>query len=939
MRGFNIILIVMINLQFTILVFARLEKYQQSKKLLKIISKTPCWSQNTQILWKKVIIQGKKIAINDILKEGDWQITEQNVCEVSNLLSTVLSCEYAELNLNYIAVYLNTYLRNYEAKGSEDKNVYTLLYRIRILKESSNSLELLKSSVSEMISTLVSYIGNVENHCVSTKHEYLLMLLNWYLHLNQFVNMFSTIIETNKDTISRLLTHYTEQDAYNCDKVKEDELNKVLKDYVHNLIVIGFQVESNFKAYHAKTCARKFDLIRLPELNPMYLSTQYEKLKQKYLMYISTITSTSNGVLDVHKKHGMLVHGIQNNTNIIIKWDHDEYLSLMDIYEQYIKNCNNLVNLLKYEKLILNIMIDLVQSKVVSELEYLFKNKQTNLCKSITSALNTFMKLLNNFPRLFIDNMTKMIFRINTIISYIAMEDTEKNVEELLNKMKSEIRIDFPYDKIWRIPKSEIEIKTLFGFLYQVISNLGKYTYLNSEILNILCGKSYIFISNWSEYAVDYKILYHFRNNRISFDSDKCSALYNTTALAHNVLQVSMDGFTQKTIVKERKVSEENIFSFDVLGDFNKKTLKLKEQFIHFYALKCENNNITYGDSDYCLLKKLFALIYNMANSKLYSDVFQKSCVEENVQYLISFYSDLAWLLEKYYFLLCDNKSIHTFDGILQKESGEMNIGHDIVIEDLLKITNIFYNTPAQQKTNYENPTDSYYSVDGKTLFVEHSFGVLIRYKEFITHNAERFRGENIKFYSNGTQKSIIGFETESTESILEIHDIVEFQYITVKWIICVFVFDLILILEVFQENSSIDFDVEPFFSELEPISDLPDHFINFRFLRHSIPVIKEILLNNLDKSSIDSVIKFLTGELENFDVVIPSLSKNYKYEADVELLLNKITTDVKMAHSSGFQFMIGFLGLGDLFKGKQKSYMTDCNFYIDQSVPENINS
>ncbi|VVC34152.1 Hypothetical protein CINCED_3A015561 [Cinara cedri] len=116
-------------------------------------------------------------------------------------------------------------------------------------------------------------------------------------------------------------------------------------------------------------------------------------------------------------------------------------------------------------------------------------------------------------------------------------------------------------------------------------------------------------------------------------------------------------------------------------------------------------------------------------------------------------------------------------------------------------------------------------------------------------------------------------------------------------------------ILEIFRGHFTIDFNVKHLFSELKPIRDLPSHIIYFRTLRYTIPVVKDILLNNLDKSSIDSVIKLLTDELENFDVVITSLSENDEYETDAEWLLNKITTDVKIAYFSGFEFMIEWLG------------------------------
>ncbi|VVC34154.1 Hypothetical protein CINCED_3A005624 [Cinara cedri] len=949
------------------------EVHNQILLLQEFSESMSCW-KNVDVLSRKVLFNNIITSINELLRVPlstkqlkKELITRSNAYELSNLMNTVLNCEYTELNSVFVKQ-INDYLKickpedSYNIPIKDRKNNFIktpeLLEKYRSCTEKAyRALQSFTNNISEMLLTLTGILKNMDINYVSDKQNYIQILMNWYLHLYSFVN-----IEFPKGFESQSgIKIAGESIKYNSNK-----MFVFLENYVDTMKIIGIQTEIALKEYYLKNCPHSINTYNTDKSNtiPTFLETVQTNIAP---FVYHPFVKTGNVFNMYSDKHITLLQTIKYNNIFVASWENDvESLAVEDILNNYVKPTKDIRVLLKYELLILDLMENIVYARVLCDLENIIKYQTDETINSRYEHLqNTFKNYLSKlqssyYPSIFVKNMIQFGFLLKEVIFHLTQTNFSKNEYgiKMLEQIKFFTWIRFPQNVVWynNISNTEkkplyVEIKSLADFLNLFVIDRINDTYLNRGIMNLLCGKSCIIIPERFEYAVDYKIMFFKWETELNSKCETCTLLNslkpytNSVIESSNNLQITLKN-VQKSLIDGHKIEksldrnlEEKVQNN--ISDFKKSVINLKVTLIEFF-LEGYEYFISDRDIENTFRKMLFTYIFNVETVVLFEDGFELPSdvmsLDSSIHNLKSFHSILLSYLELYYLLLCENRFAEKGVELplpTASRKASIDFRENNVMIDILNRTFVSENKSTLLiAKNLESD-------------ISRCFNVIKLCQNFISSTDSKFDGHHIRLSWYGKPKTVGEVNTELFENIFDLQDIVEYQLLIVRWIMCSLISRLLKILNHIKPLLALlnDYDerktlITKFLENLHYVDDLLRvNSINSRSFSYGVDIIKEIIQNNHMEYKIENIISFFVEDLTLYGILqkTPSLLSE-DLSADLILKLVMYTSsDIDHLRSSDFPKIISVLGLNEILSGSQKSFMVSNRVYALIKMPKTV--
>lgn len=276
-------------------------------------------------------------------------------------------------------------------------------------------------------------------------------------------------------------------------------------------------------------------------------------------------------------------------------------------------------------------------------------------------------------------------------------------------------------------------------------------------------------------------------------------------------------------------------------------------------------------DYAYRLRKLLLTFFFNQENVTLFFDNLY--CSEENVSNLINFHYNFLQQITEYCLFMCDTPPT----SVSYDLSGDAT---SYITKNNAKLENYMqsmYQPLVMILNNMDEPLTGTNIRPTQTRFDdEFDFDVVKMCELFISQNLKNFHGPRINFYWKRNGMSIERIKNEYTLNPFNLHNVIEFQLLTVKWVIsyALYVFIKVLNGSIFYSYNHKNIEPSCFDQQLNYLTPLFNEKSN---LFISILVIFESFHNFIhvpeyDTDMVPNLKKVIINQLNSFGVVLETL-------------------------------------------------------------------
>lgn len=874
----------------------------------------PCWHDGVDATSANVWVLGNKTSVDGCLELSNaqrarkWPITWRNVMGLSLAMKTVLACQYGKSAYSFVR-YLTAYLRLCRDRGENSRRSTDTgtTGRDECVEKSRLELKTFSENISKMMFTLVSFDENLK-HSANERQDVIKILVSLYLSLKAYVHMtFPKTSASGRDT-------------------NDEEHENVVNDYVNTLQVIAVQIEISVEEFVINNClqspkeftifAKSFDHLGTATAAEVFESLT--KTSSDLAKYIFSEHVHGNVINTDKGYEEQLLGTLKENVRKQFKWNEDEWLPVHEIFEKHVRNTRVTENVVRYENLMLRLMAELVLGKVVCELERSLAktgNGDATNQRSSHYVVETMSKFISNIhslkaPKIFVNYMIELHYRVDSIVTCFWTDSPDRG-RTLFDQLKLENKIRFDYGVPWKMVARDGDNTTATGpaeivalhdfFNLFILKNINN-TFLNREIIGLLCDKSSVVMSQPFEFAVDFKNVHlewakFTSDNRDAFESVKKS----TRDAAREALAKIVGCYD---IVRSLKSPEhfgdggasaaDRVKSCFV--EYNRALLTLKNAVRRLFLTV---HGEKYRSEDY-FGKLLLTLYYNSENVDLFDESAQLFVDDGRVQNLVTFHTVFVDSLAKYDALACVGASHtpgSTRDGADKISTTKRNAQLGDYLHD-------FYGDDKPASSSL-----------GKTVHTTDGFGRYFRavktYTEFVAANVEAFHGARIRFHWHNRRVSVRDVQKELRKNTFDLQGLVEYQYTTVKWIVCALYSILLNILNAMinYRVPSADFRVTCFLEELQYLLTLRFHDFTPRPVNLVFSEFSNIIRN--DAATVEAKRKLknlVVDELMMYGVVMSSLPN--AVGKDIATYMSQVCKDIESLKRTGFSSLLDAIGL-----------------------------
>lgn len=883
-----------------------------------------CWTDH-RILSKKVIFNDDFISVNDYFKVEDglmmswWPIYTENVIDITYLMKTIASCEFSELFYHIIESAKNKLI--FCQKNANDNMMNIQVACVKPVFD--ELLNISENEILKIISMLTDY-SKFRNNFVSNKQDILSILLTWYLHRDLFNTKMiddtkiMNSIETFKSIWGQIQFALKGFIIRNCQRDQAFLLNSSIDDgnikirlskcipkekkNVKNTSKenLGKELEEELKEGQ-----KKGKLLENGEQQQLQ-----EKLPKEMLKKILNVDS-----------HLELLDIIKRNMILKIQWNHSQWLSINDIFVNYIVDSKQLNTVLRYEQMIVFLLAKLVHSFVVSEIQLILESSyDENACKTLLDVFDEFEEEARKqkLPVVFISDIKVIQSKIVTIFRYFGRIHALKQAKKMFEKMKLDdiIRLQKPwvlisYDR-QSSTKSETNVTTLKSFLSNFILVHIKNTYLNSDIIDVLNDASYITMFGPFGYVFNYEIV-HLPKEITPDDGNRMKLCDNIEkAQGEATVNIGLIGKCSDAVkayinAQDPKDTELKTEIIDTFSEYNESVVNLKK-YVIASVLDAYPDQRKSADVDFSLGKLLLTYLYNLKNVDLFDAYTQQYMNDVRVENLKTFHLDFQNILFRCHLLMCSEKP-STSTRNYSTAPASKNIIHAPEVYRILSMSNAEYSDDSPEQW----------------------FGVIKKYTTFISDVYNEFHGEQIRFYWNGMDKSMYAIKTEMNKTTFDLQDLIEFQYSTFKWIIsAVFsVYLNILTGITFSNFKSSDVPLACFNEQYTYLSSLSFHSFTSRPITYIIEQFHDIITTDGTKREAKYLRLLILQELNMLEIEVLSLPN--VTDDDIEAYAKRVCSKTDALKGAKFSELFETVGIRQVLMDRPElPPISEIDFYIE---------
>lgn len=832
---------------------------------------------NSDILSRKVFIDGNEISVNDVFQlfntagmEINWLINEENVYSISYMLNTVMSCEFSDIT--YFFVKLIDLLFKH-CWSMEKSNLQKL---INCFKHINKYLfQSIFEYIHQMILTLVKLVKYAKT-IISSKLDILKNLLSWDLHIeNVFENI--SVVETFETIENRfdymeiinyqMQKHLERFSIKNCQPLEKYKNFQVDIDSTLKITRSAIELVSYDDMYIYKIIVDKYDRIKL--LTYIILHSQQDNIP----IFVKNFKCVPE----------ILTHIMPyiNLRKIQVMWNGRTHslFHVFNIYCNKLTKKNNIEDLLKYEKIFIEILTKIIIDLTLAKLENIIMNNYRILykkepCKALLNKLNSFTtKIISDGQSLYLaNNMLILQNKLNIICTHYMKPFNEESTFKI-NKIINELKGFQIENFISIIISNDLSTGSILKNLLLSLSSTLIFIAIHPIISNLFWEKmSFVSSSNISNFVVDYANLEtKNKNNQYLCDkaaeiSKKLNVIKNNIELCDKHVAARYNYYSiGKTNIQNDKLVD------SCFKTFNEHWKKLKH-FINDVVQKNEQ------DDNVKLNTILLIIIYNMDNVELFNFNVQQSINNQGIKNLIKFHHDINILMDVYTHITCPR---HDFKlNIFPKFMGKIN----------LSISNSKPKLNNDLSIRLINAYKNFFS-----FFRDFVIQVMSYEEQIEKYNL------NIKMYWNGAEKTVFDIYSDYKMNTIEIQDSYDYMNFTIKWFIAVVYSNILYILK-----KIISGKYQPATNELDEL------------LKQSLNCYMQLTLVKFVPRPVQDIIEMFMDVIvlfdnENVDMLIDyetKLNNELDYLGIIPNSLSKITNndDSLIEHIYAFQGVIYFL-------------------------------
>lgn len=942
MRRTKVLIFIFIILWFTAVGPFKYDETNQIKFLQERKKEMLCWN-DTSVLSRKVMSHGKSISIYDFFQVSSakilpqWPIKKYNVNKVTNIMLTVLSCEFSD-----ISYYINEYMENHvgECKKSIVESVENTQNNTGPdLKEFSaciyivfERLKLLPTYISQMILTLIDFMKYRINSEYS-EQNILKMLLSWYLGLKN-VGM----------------------------DVKNVGQNEI-ENYIEIHMVIGLQMKNAIKEFQIQNCRHhkeqiSFSVSLLHLKHETLWSNVNTKLSTYFVnenvdgenglinnLYILEGVKNTNVLNDVIK-HARLLQIIKKNLNTKVKWNNED-LSPEEIFNKYITHSTNIQTVLMYEQSMLDLMTELVYGKALGELEPILND---NYNAQMTLMFSKYSEIINNvvlnsdssqtLPLVFVNNMKIFAHELSTVAQYLKSPKTFAEANNHFHRIRLAAKIITLPEMSWDMRATALTEDNepnangnnesaatydLRRFLDEFILEHINNTYLSRTVIDTLRDSSHAVMAGMFDNAFDHnQTTIIGRENK---NEKYCSAVgiaSRTSFSAYLEFSMAKEKLIKSGVTGSMQHKEKFV---ELFRTFNEAVLKLKTCVVNLLLAAYEDEQFFDGDNR---LRKIFlTFMYNKENVNFFDDESQFILLDdEGISNVLNFLYVFQSQIKTYLHLVCANTLspiIRDFSDevrlFLTEKNRALNDYIRRVYGPLVKDISDTGITPKDFEPFHATlPTET--DPNNDDIIISQCINVVKSYNEFVSNNSDVFHGSKIRFYWKETEISVKDLKNTFNDRTFNLQDVIEYQLLTINWIISS-VFSLFInILDRLIDSKLKRKNIQPdcFIRQCNYFFPLLDKHLMYKrttFIFKSFN--KIILYDGYERDYLENFKRIIKLELKYFGIVLTSLPSGLL--RDVLKNVSNVSKNVTVLEDSKFSSLLELVGLKQILTESPYSY------------------
>lgn len=626
---------------------------------------------DSQVFTKKVFFDFKKISLNDYFKISNpgllvklFSVTSENINEITHLLNTVVSCELCNITYFFVKLIDVRFESCRNVSNNIDvsnKNVTTK--QLCYIKHQSKLLTPVLKTISSMILTLAGLLKQTKNF-VSKNHEVMKILVSWTAYINH--NLQSVPNKKNKNLIDKqldtvIMTNgqvklYLER--YNINSCQSLQEYKKFTENTDNYINENINSSSNNEideVYNSKIVEKA-----------VYLNHNF---KSNFDVFV--FSTTNNNAKELLKlMNNEIVDG-----NLKIQWNGGSK-SMSQIYDSDIQNTPFISLLLKYERITLKVITNIIISYVQKILDKMLKNVDSSVIKSndckyyIVKKIDLYIEIFreSDQPLYLINNLVAINKYVWLVCSYM------KNPE--INKWKIE-QIMSSFRKISsKIFQNSDNIHNFSTFLYS-LSNILICMKIHPVVTNVYLNKIPFHGFDIFWYTVDYKLIV---TKYLELDKNNSMCAKIDTMLQKLEYFISL------------KECESVLKNSTCFTEFSTRILFVRNAVLRIIINDCQS------EEERLEWKKIFLTIeYNTSNVTLLKAWNYKFWMNERIQIFKTFTLIIRNLLDFRYQIYCNHKlsdkrrtSSTSSNSASEKNVGIIDWKNHPKMKDALKFLNFF---------------------------------------------------------------------------------------------------------------------------------------------------------------------------------------------------------------------------------------------------------
>lgn len=695
---------------------------------------------------KKVLLDNHEVSIIDQLKSsnedskrGSWPVTKENVNTLLHLINIVISCEYSEITYHYIKLIDKCFspctMNKVDVKWYNFKKKNKLNRTLEKCFEDCNSnlFNNFLEHIPPMIFSLAHFVKFTKN-VVFKYHDILRILLSWYAYIvqngNTTINIkgdydksmpcLETMILINVQMKNRLERFIVK----NCYRL--ETLSTFQKQVDCKISDLGVSVP------YVEFFHDKFDKIK------SLTYPNFDDIKNKYVIY-----SSDSNVDDLIK----IIYNEVSYGKINVNWDKNKY-ALEDIFSFKVKNSINIRTMLQYEKLLVNIIIEIIVRHEIKVLRKIINDNTSNR----TDDCNTFLGTIIEFVQKIEAVDDQPIGLIDDLLSIIT------DLSFICDKIENYNNIDINDT----VDKLSMALKNNYLSKFTGSTDISKF--LNPLSKMVICVKLHPMISNtflkqlsiysvpeFEHLAVNYQNLHTMYNKKV--DNDLCLE----TVKVHEKIEESIEKRLKSCIRNDEKNNLESTENY-CLTEFNKEYNQVIIDIANITA-----NTIPEYFVDWA--KMLLTLYFNGKNVDLFNGLGKPHTINAtNIQDLRTF----IYIVKN---VLLENQYIKCSCGLLS----DSKIGH------------CSQNKNNRRRKEYINDTKQLRGIRG--LDAVYKFEDLFRdIGRRVNTLLNEFRSFTLEFklYWDGTEKKLDEVQASYQTNTFDIQDGYDYASFYIKWVISI---------------------------------------------------------------------------------------------------------------------------------------------------------